>query len=136
MRDLQNNVKASRAISPVVVSDNTAQVSQIIDTRGFDSLEFVIATGTLADVDATFAVTMDEGDQSNLSDAASVPAASLLGTLSSASFTFADDNIVKKIGYIGSKRYVRLTVTPSNNASSAPISVVAIQGHAGNRPVA
>ena len=47
MKDLLNNIHVARAISPVSVSDNTAQVSQIIDRRGFDSLTFVIAAGKI-----------------------------------------------------------------------------------------
>jgi len=124
--DLFNTTVSRRAISPVVISDNTAAVSQIIDRAGFDSLMFVIATGTLADADATFAVTIQHGDAANLSDAATVPADELNGTIAGASFTFAEDDAVKELGYNGVKRYVRLTITPSNNTGSSPISAVAI----------
>lgn len=124
------------AIAPVVLTDNTAAVSTIIDMQGYEALTFVIATGTLADADATFAVTVDHGNDSGLSDAASVPTDQLAGTLANASFTFAADNSTRKIGYIGYKRYVRLTVTPSANTSSAPISAVAILSEAVNQPTA
>ena len=90
------------------------------------ALEWVIITGTLADADATFAVTMDEGDVSDLTGSNAVATADMLGTLAAASFTFADDNKVFKIGYIGIKRYVRLTITPSANTGNADIAVVAI----------
>jgi len=72
---------------------------------------------------------MDHGDASNLSDAAAVPAASLVGTLALAGFTFADDGETRKVGYVGEKRYVRLTITPSANAGAAPMSVVALLGN-------
>lgn len=134
MRDLHNNIHPLRAISPVSVSDNTAQVSQIIDRQGFKSLEFVIATGSLADADATFTVLVEDGDAANLSDAAAVADANLLGLETTASFQFDDDNETRKIGYIGNKRYVRLTITPANNASAALLSAVAILGHPANAP--
>ena len=35
--DLANKLDFKRAISPVSVSDNTAQVSQIIDTKGYSA---------------------------------------------------------------------------------------------------
>lgn len=137
MRDLASNISVVPAISPSAgVSDNTPSVSAIIDTQGFDSLMFAIATGVLADADATFAVTMDHGDASNLSDAAAVPASMLNGTLAAAGFTFAADGATRKIGYVGDKRYVRLTVTPSNNSGAAPICAVALRGHPANGPVA
>ncbi len=134
MRDLHNSVHPLRAISPVSVADNTAQVSQIIDRQGFKSLEFVIATGSLADADATFTVLVEDGDAANLSDAAAVADANLLGLETTASFQFDDDNETRKIGYIGNKRYVRLTITPANNASAALLSAVAILGHPANGP--
>ena len=130
IKDIHKSVKDSRALSPVSVADNTAKVSQIIDTQGFESLEWVIAMGTLADADATFAVLMEEGDDSGLSDAAAVADVDLLGTEAAAGFIFSDDDQVRKIGYGGNKRFVRLTITPSANASAALLSVVAVQAHA------
>lgn len=129
MRDLMNRIHIARAISPVSVADNTAQVSQIIDRQGYDSLTFVIATGSIADADCTFVVLVEDGDNSALSDAAAVPDAALLGTEVLAAFQFDDDNEVRKIGYIGGKRYVRMTITPVNNASAAVLSAVAVLGH-------
>jgi hypothetical protein len=136
MRDFFNNVTVARAIAPVSVSDNTAQVSQIIDRQGYGSLTFAIALGSLADADATFTVLMEHGDQANLSDAAAVPDSDLLGTEVLAGFTFADDNATRKIGYHGAKRYVRLTVTPANNSSAALLGAVALLGHAQLAPTA
>ena len=136
MKDLLNNIHVARAISPVSVSDNTAQVSQIIDRRGFDSLTFVIAAGSVADADVTFTVLVEDGDNSGLSDAAAVADAELLGTELLAGFQFDDDNEPRKIGYLGSKRYVRLTITPANNASAALVSAVAILGHPSLAPTA
>ncbi len=136
MRDLHNNIDVRRAISPLTGTDNTAFVSEIIDCQGYDGCEFAIATGTLADVDATFTALMEEGAASDLSDNTSVADGHLLGTEAGASFTFAEDDEVLKIGYIGSKRYIRLTVTPAANTGSAPISAVAIMGFPKLAPVA
>lgn len=136
MRDLHNNINVKRVISPVSVSDNTAQVGQIIDHQGFDALEYVIATGSLADADATFTVLLEDGDAANLSDAAAVADAFLLGTEALASFNYGDDDKVFKLGYKGNKRYTRLTITPANNASAAVISAVAVLGEPSVAPTA
>lgn len=125
--DLHNEIAVERAISPVSVSDNTATVSQIIDMADAMGLEFVIAIGSVADADATFAVLVEDGDASNLSDAVAVADAQLLGTEAAAGFQFDDDNEVRKIGYAGNKRYVRLTITPTGNANAALISAVAVK---------
>lgn len=137
MKIFNDSIRVDRAISPVSVADTTAQVSQIIDTAGFHGLEFVIATGSIADADATFAVTLDEGDVSNLSDAASVASANLDGTLAAAGFQFDDDNETRKIGIKElTKRYYRLTITPTANASAALLSAVAILSQPRKGPVA
>jgi hypothetical protein len=136
MRDLMNNIHPVRAISPVSVADNTAQVSQIIDRRGYDSLTFLIAIGSVADADTTFTVLVEEGDAANLSDAAAVDDADLIGTELLAGFQFDDDNEPRKIGYRGAKRYVRMTITPANNASAALLAVIAVLGHASLKPTA
>ena len=126
MRDLHNNIAVKPVISPQVGTDNTAMVGAIIDRQGMESLEYIIATGTLADADATFTALLEEGDASNLSDAAAVADADLLGTEALASFTFASDDKVFKLGYKGKKRYTRLTITPAANTGNAPISAVAV----------
>jgi hypothetical protein len=136
MRDLYSNISIQRAISPVSVSDNTAQVSQIIDRRGYDSLCFAIALGSIADVDATFTVLVEDGDNSALSDNAAVADVDLNGLESAASFQFDSDNLTKKIGYVGTKRYVRLTITPAGNASAALMSAVAILANPQQSPLA
>lgn len=131
-RDLHDAIKVSRAISPTRITDNTASVSQIIDMANFNSAEFIVATGTLADADATFTALLEEGDAANLSDNAAVAAADRLGALPS--FVFSDDDKVFKVGYIGKKRYIRLTVTPGANTGNADISAVCVQAGARVQP--
>ena len=136
MKDTFNNINIKRCISPVSVADNTAQVGQIIDRQGFESLTYVIATGSIADADATFAVLLEEGDAANLSDATAVADADLIGTEALAGFQFDDDNETRKLGYVGNKRYTRLTITPSANASAALLSAVAVLGYPHSVPTA
>lgn len=134
--DLLNNIDVKRVISPVSVSDTTAQVGQIIDRQGFGSVTYLIATGSIADADATFTVLLEEGAASNLSDAAAVADADLLGTEVLAAFQFDDDNECRKLGYIGTKRYTRLTITPVANASAAVLAAVCVLGNPGIAPTA
>ena len=141
MRDCANSLHVKRVLSPVSVSDTTAQVGQIIDRLGYDSLTYLIATGSIADADATFTVLLEEGDAANLSDAAAVADADMIsqtaGTApeTAAGFQFDDDNEVRKVGYIGNKRYTRLTITPVANASAALIAAVAVLGRPSVAPV-
>lgn len=137
MKDLYNKVLVKRAISAVTqTNSDTAIVSQIIDRQGFESVLFVISTGGLTDADATFTVLLEEGDNSALSDNTAVADADLLGTELLAGFQYDDDNEVRKLGYLGVKRYLRLTITPSgNNSGAAPICAMALLGRPSMAPV-
>lgn len=117
-RDLHNNIHPLVGIAPQAArTDNTAIVSTIVDTAGYDSVEFVITTGTNTDANATFTVLFEDGDNSSLNDNGAVDDAFLLGTEALAGFTYADDAETRKIGYLGVKRYCRVTITPSGNDS-------------------
>lgn len=136
MKDLMNNIDVKRVISPVSVADTTAQVGQIIDRRGYDSLTYVIALGSIGDADATFTVLLEESDDSGMSGSNAVADADLLGTEALAGFQFDDDNECRKLGYVGAKRYTRLTITPVANASAALLSAVAVLGAPALAPTA
>jgi hypothetical protein len=125
--EMTNNVTIKRVISPVSVADTTAQVGQVIDHQMYKDAMYVIATGSIADADATFTVLLEESDESG-SGFAAVADADLIGTEALAGFQFDDDNECRKLGYKGIKRYTRLTITPVNNASAALLSAVCVLG--------
>lgn|SRR6185437_7554882 len=141
MFDSLHTTKFQNAIGPLVVADNTAEVGAWIDRSGFQSLTFGIQTGAIATGGATFAVTMDEADAADHSDAAAVDTSDMISSIigeaaeTAASFTGANANSTFKIGYIGTKRYVRLTITPASNSGNAALAAVAALGHANLRPV-
>ena len=130
-----NNINVKRVISPVSVADTTAQVGQVVDGQGFGSVTYLIATGSIADADATFTVLLEECDTSGGTYTA-VADADLLGTEVLAAFQFDDDNECRKLGYIGSKRYTRMTITPVLNASAALLAAVAVLGNPAVAPTA
>jgi hypothetical protein len=137
MRDSLHNQTYLPMIGPVAVSDNTAQVSPWLNrtNASFEALTFGILTGILADTDANFTVLMEEADAVDQSDAAPVADYDMISQVdgvapeTAASFTFANDNVARKVGYIGHKAFVRITVTPSGNTGSALIAVFADCSH-------
>lgn len=117
-RDICNIIHPVPAVAPVAArTDNTAVVSAIVDTKGYNSCALLIITGTNTDANATFAVLIEDGNDSSLTDNAAVDDVDLNGTEALAGFTYADDVECRKIGYVGPKRYVRATITPSGNDS-------------------
>lgn len=139
-RDLHNRTKYTTAIAPVAAAPTgtTAVVSAILDTSNFESNEFVLLLGSIADADVTFTSLLEEGDSATLADNTTVAAADMIGTLASTitagvgdkfNFGFADDSTVRKIGYKGSKRYIRMTLTPAANSGNFCHAAVWAQGH-------
>jgi len=134
--DLHNTLKITPAIAPQVGTDNTPFVSAIIDTANYPGLEFAICTGTLSDAGCELTILVEHDTDAAGGTMAAVGDDELLGTEAGQALTQADDGETRKIGYIGAKRYVRLTITPANNAGNIPIAAVAIQGGARVQPVA
>lgn len=137
MRDFANNIEVRPVIAPALNTDlATPLVGAIIDRQGYESLTYAIQTGTLSDANATYAVLLEESDASNMDGAAAVDDADLIGTEAAAGFTYANDGIARKLGYVGHKRYTRLTITPTGaDSGNSPISALAILGNPHTRPV-
>jgi hypothetical protein len=114
-------------LNPQTISSDTTTNGIIIDTAGYESLEFVIQTATITL--GTITPVIQESDDSGLADPVTVTDASgfLLGTLADATFAATDDNKTKRIGYAGKKRYVRLSVVTASSANLV-VGAVAILG--------
>lgn len=135
MRDISNDLKFVTLWDPIDLgSGDTAKVSAIIDLQGYDSCVMHFAYGSIADSDVTFTLLIEDGDNSSLNDNAAVVDAQLVGTEAGATPLLSNDNTGFKIGYTGSKRYVRATLTPANNTGAILTSAVAVLGHPSNAP--
>lgn len=133
--ELHNNISAVRVISPVSTTGNTAIVGVIMDMQGFSAAEFLITLGTITTAGTTYTALLEEGAVANLSDAAAVADADLLGTEALASFIDSEVNTTKKLGYKGNKRYIRLTMTPAGNTGASTMSAVCVKGCPAIAPV-
>lgn len=111
MFDLHNNVDIKVAVNPQALTADATTNGNTIDRQFYEAVEFVFVTGTVTD--GTFTITMQES--SDNSTWSNVAAADLLG--SNPSFDSADDNSAFKVGYIGSKRYVRAEVKVTNSST-------------------
>jgi hypothetical protein len=132
-RDNVNSIKIVQAIGPqAIITGNTTSTGATLDTQGFESCTCVVVSGTLTD--GTQTPSFEEGDQSNMSDAATVAAGDLIGTM--AAFASTDDNVTRKIGYKGNKRYFRVKLTGSGQTTGGYIGAYYVQGNAKNNPVA
>ncbi len=136
MRDISSGLDFLQAFPPVAaVTGGTAQVSNIVDRLGYDSLMLAFTTGTLTDADATWSVLIE--DSADGTTFAAVADEYLNGTEVLAAFAFGDDNECRKIGYTGGKRYVRATIDDvTANTGDLYLAGLWILGHASREPTA
>ena len=126
--DLKNNVTVSSGFDPQALSSTTDIVGNIIDMQGFDSLTFVLQTDAIAASNLAAVLLIEEDDASNLASASAVADADLLGTEADTAITQATASASLSIGYTGSKRYVRPTLTVTTNDGTDVVSCLAIKG--------
>lgn len=140
MRDMHNTLVNTRGVSPVAIgTTGTGQSSKIVDLAGYNGVEFYISYGSITATGAVFTVTVKDGDATG--SLASVADAYLAGTEEAAGVAAAatrtsgvSKNITKRIGYLGSKRYVQVNVKSTATAGTL-ISVLPVLGHPMSGPV-
>lgn len=130
--DLKNNVSVANALNIQAISSNTSVAGVSIDTKGFESATFAIQSGTLTD--GTYTPEVSESDDNSTFTA--VADDFLIGTEANAVLVATDDNKVKTIGYVGKKRYVKLTITSTGVTSGGTLGASVILGHPKSAPVA
>lgn len=121
-------LKFAKALNIQAITANSTVAGNSIDTKGFESLTFLYEVG--ARTDGTFTVLIqDSDDDSTFTD---VVDTFLIGTESAINTA----NTIKKIGYVGKKRYVKLSFVASAITSGATVSATAILSHSATNPVA
>jgi len=128
MQDKRNPAEYVMALS-ATLSGTTEAEGEWIDVQDFDSLTFIVSTGTVTDAGTTsgFAFEVEDGDDTTDAGATPVADADLIGVESDLTVTAdTDDNkVIGTIGYRGTKRYVRMTAT-GTTGTNAVVSVVGI----------
>lgn len=126
-KDLYSNISQTVAVVPAVLT--ATNTSAGIDLAGFESAAVLINTGAIAG-SGVFNVTLEESDASG-SGYTEVPAAKIQGTLP----TPLAASTVYKLGYLGSKRYIRTVLTLASGTSIVAGAVV-LKGNARSKPSA
>lgn len=130
---VRDNVTLNNVIlsDSAVISSDTTTNGTIIDTADFDcGLSFFI--GATAYTDGTYKLVLEEGDESNLSDATTVPAKKLIevdgldAVTTGVTALTADGGKFFKVGLHSNKRYVRANVVSTSTSTGATIAVVAV----------
>lgn len=130
MHDLHNNCRTVVAIAPVAAGTTGAgQAGAIVDRQGYGGVEFVIAYGAITATAATFSVTIKEGDVTGsmtpVADADLLGTEALAGIAAAVRVDGSTENVTKRVGYKGGKRYVQCSIVNTATAAT-PIGAVAV----------
>ena len=139
-KDLQSNV-AIRHMYNAAIGANATVNSKIIDRKGYGGVEIAFNWGAVTTTGTNVAVVVKEGDVPGTMT--SVADSNLLGTETLASLLATTprtsgvaQNVGKRIGYIGNKRYVQVSLVKTGTTSVGVASVAAILFNPENAPVA
>lgn len=131
--DLHSNVKGLIALDVQDITTNTTTDGNVIDTLGFESLEYMIQSGTITD--GTYVLLLEEDDVVGFTSSSVVPVDETLGVLTG--FTDADDDTPLRVGSIGKKRFQRLAIVSAGTSSGGTnFTAHAVLGHPKSAPVA
>lgn len=133
-QDLHNNIKVVTAVTPQAVGTTGiagGKLSSAIDRKGYASAEFVYQSGTSASAADTITPVVYEADATD-GTFTSVAAGNLLGTESALTLSAAG---IKRVGYKGNKRYLKLRLYGTGTAT-AIVSAAAILSTPEAAPVA
>lgn len=128
--DLSSKVSPAIALNFQTIASDTTTVGEIVDTKGFESVDIAIASGAIAAGD--LAIIIEDGDDAALADAAAVSSELIIGSLPS--FAATDDNVVKHFGCISKKRYIRISAVSTNSTTSTEVCAIATLGDAKSAP--
>ena len=129
--DLKNNISVKNALNIASISTNTTTAGVEIDTQGYESVTFEIITG--ARTDGTVTPLIQETDTSG-SYSGSVDDDNLIGLEADAALSVAQSR--SRIGYIGTKRYVKLSLVSTSVTTGLTAGASVILGNPKSAPVA
>lgn len=122
MKDLHENMKQHLALSPVALGATGTSTGKIIDRKGYGGVEFLVGYGAVTTTGSVVTALVMEGDVTgtltSVADADLVGTETLASLAAGARVSGIGQQVVKRIGYKGSKRYCQLRLVNSGTTST------------------
>jgi len=130
-RDLKNNIKIQNGLNIASITTNTTTAGVEVDTQGYESVTIEVITG--ARTDGTVTPLLQESDVSG-SYSGSVADEDLVGLEADAALSTANSRA--RFGYIGTKRYVKVSLVSTSVTTGLTAGASVILGNPKSAPVA
>lgn len=125
MKDQKSNLGAAASLAPAA---RTASANGSgVDLQGFNAATVAFQVGAITD--GTHTPSVEESDDNAAFTA--VAAADLIGSLANLA-----SNTVQRVGYRGSKRYLRAVATVAGATTGGVYGALVVLGHPNEAPVA
>lgn len=137
MKDAVNQLDAAVAIAAVAINTDTTTASAAIDLQGCEGALILIHSGVIAGTTGQNVYTplITECDTSGGSFTA-VADADLINTEASAVQDAITDSTVKKIGYKGTKRYIKVSIVSTAFTTAGGIAGAIVLRQVNDLPAA
>jgi len=122
--DLYNNLNVVATLAPA--ARTAAGTGTAVDLQGYEGALIQAVVGTITD--GTHTLTVEESADGTTWTA--VAAANLQG-----SFANLASNVNQKVGYLGTKRYIRVNATVSGATTGGVYAVAVVRGNPRKAPV-
>ena len=149
MRDLHNNVVPVQALRAQTINQAGGALNTgAVDLTGFNAAQIVVHFGDIDELGASpvgaakVEVKLEHAEDDGTGSPgafANVTAADVTGVASVAAgvvATATSDLTPASLGYVGDKRFIKVTLTPTGLTNGGPVGVIVNKGHARHAPAA
>ncbi len=149
MRDLHNNVAPVQALPAQTINQGTGALNTgAVDLGGFAGAQVVVHYGEIVEMGASpvggaqIAIRLEHADDNGsgapgaFADATVADVTGVASVAAGVVATATSDLVPTSFGYVGDKRYVRVTLTPTGLTSGGPVGVIVNKGHPRHAPAA
>ena len=127
VKDIKSQLQSNLVLNNTVTANKVTN-GDIVDNANYDlGVMFVVQCTDYTD--GTYKFSVQEGSNSDLSDATLVPDTKIIGDLDNLNLTSvsADNSVLGSVGVFSNKRYLRLRVTSTAVTTGAHINAIVVQ---------
>ena len=145
MRDLHNNLVPTRAIQVQTIT-GSALLSGNLDLAGYNAAEVLVDFGDIDEMGsspeggAQVAIKLEHADDDGTGAPGSYAEVALVDVIGAGSVTggvvstVTTDAVPVRVGYVGGKRFLRVTLTPTALTNGGPIGAWLLAGRPRHAP--